>query len=170
MTFKILGAVCILCACGGFGFRIAAMHRYQTKMLRQILNILDLFESELNYRLTPLPELCRKAADGTSSVLKCIFDSLATELNRKLSPNAEQCLQTVLQSEVFLPEAIDDVLFMLCKSLGKYDLQGQLRGIESTRLECQRLLQIHTQNQDVRLRSYQTLGLCAGAALAILFV
>ncbi len=170
MTLKIIGAVCILCACGGFGFNVAASHRYQTKLLRQLLDVLDLLECELNYRLTPLPELCNTVSNGTTGVLRQLFFNLSNELNRQLSPNVERCVQTVLAKERNIPSLVEDILLQLGRSLGKYDLEGQLQGIESTRSECHRILQSYTQNQDARLRSYQTLGLCAGAALAILFI
>ena len=55
-------------------------------------------------------------------------------------------------------------------SLGRFDLDGQLLGLEAVRVYCQEQLSEMSKDRDVRLRSYQTLGLCAGAALAILFV
>ena len=55
-------------------------------------------------------------------------------------------------------------------SLGRFDLEGQLQGLESVRIYCREQLDELSKDRDVRLRSYQTLGLCAGAALAILFV
>ena len=54
--------------------------------------------------------------------------------------------------------------------IGRFDLEGQLQGLESVRVYCRDQLDNLAKDRDVRLRSYQTLGLCAGAALAILFV
>jgi stage III sporulation protein AB len=58
----------------------------------------------------------------------------------------------------------------LGQSLGRFDLEGQLKGIEMTKSETQRILQEYTDNQDSRIRCYQTLSICAGAAVAILFI
>ena len=58
----------------------------------------------------------------------------------------------------------------LGRSLGRFDLEGQLRGIDAVRHETLEALEKLTHDQDERLRSYQTLGLCAGAALAILLL
>ena len=55
-------------------------------------------------------------------------------------------------------------------SLGRFDLPGQLQGIHTARGECQSALDRLCSNRDNRLRSYETLGLCAGAALAILLL
>ena len=43
-------------------------------------------------------------------------------------------------------------------------------GVETVRGECRRELEQMNVNKDVRLRSYQTLGFCAGAAVAILLI
>ena len=58
----------------------------------------------------------------------------------------------------------------LGKSLGRFDLNGQLQGIEQVRAHCRRELSSLENGRDQRIRGYQTLGVCAGAALAILFV
>ena len=69
-----------------------------------------------------------------------------------------------------LPESVGKLLKELGKTLGRFDLPGQLRGIEGVRRSSRKALDQLERNRDVRLRSYQTLGLCAGAALAILLI
>ena len=63
-----------------------------------------------------------------------------------------------------------DALILLGRWLGRFDLDGQLKGLDAVRQECRRHLEELNNNREVRLRSYQTLGLCAGAAIAILFI
>ena len=55
-------------------------------------------------------------------------------------------------------------------SLGRFDLSGQIQGLASVQKRAEFELEQLRRNQDVRLRSYQTLGLCAGAALVVLFL
>lgn len=62
------------------------------------------------------------------------------------------------------------LLLVLGRTLGRFDLEGQLKGIDGISREAAAELDRLTKNQDARLRSYQTLGLCAGAALAILLL
>jgi hypothetical protein len=69
-----------------------------------------------------------------------------------------------------LPEAVKRNLLLLGKTLGRFDLPGQLSGIASVMQLCRRDLDGLLCNQDVRLRSYRTLGICAGVALVILFI
>ena len=66
MEFRWLGAIMIIAGCGGYGFSLAARYRQQERTLSELINALERMECELQYRMTPLPELCRMAAQDTS--------------------------------------------------------------------------------------------------------
>lgn len=170
MMFKWIGAICVLVACGGFGFQIATAQRKEVRMLRQLIHILDFAECELQYRLTPLPDLCRNIAQECTGQLNKLFLRLSDELDEQISPNVSSCMQAAIATIGSAPKHVIDILKLLGSSLGKFDLNGQLRGLQSVRSECNRRLDALSENQDARLRSYKTLGLCAGAALVILFI
>lgn len=170
MTLKIIGSIFIIAACGGLGFKIAASYMKEERTLRQLISVLDYMECELQYRLTPLPMLCRQAATETNDLLSRAFLSLATELEDQISPDVERCMNAALSKVKDMPQLTNDALVLLGRSLGRFDLNGQLKGLEGVRRECRRNLENLNKNKDVRLRGYQTLGLCAGAALVILFI
>ena len=167
---RILGASLIVIGCGGFGFKMAACYIREERFLRQMINVLDYMECELQYRLTPLPELCRQAGDHCSKSLKSLFNTLATELDAQIAPDAERCMCAALYKHRDIPPISEKILEMFGRSLGRFDLCGQLKGIDDIRNECNRHLQVLTENKDVRIRNYRTLAICAGAALAILFI
>ena len=79
-------------------------------------------------------------------------------------------MYAVLSKLENLPKSTAEALGLLGKSLGRFDLNGQLLGVESVRSYCRRELGSLEAGRDQRIRGYQTLGVCAGAALAILFV
>lgn len=170
MTIKVLGAIFIIAGCGSFGFMVAATHRKETATLRSLITALDIMECELQYRLTPLPELCRRTAESSSGIVKHMLSSLSAELNAQVAPDVEKCVLAVLEKVKDIPALTVQAFQLLGKSLGQFDLEGQLRGIEMVRSESKRLLDGHTRNQDNRIRCYQALGICAGAAMAILFI
>jgi hypothetical protein len=58
----------------------------------------------------------------------------------------------------------------LGQSLGRFDLPGQLRGLERAIRETELVLRTVREGAPERRRSWQTLGLCVGAALAILLI
>lgn len=167
---KWLGAVLIIGGCGGFGFLLAASHRRTEQCLRRLIAALDYMECELQYHLTPLPALCRQAAAESSGMIRELFCALAQELEDQVSPDVKSCMQAAIGRIRELPRQVADALRELGSSLGRFDLQGQLQGLEAVRATCRRSLEELSANREVRLRSYQTLGLCAGAALAILFL
>ena len=170
MQYKWIGAVMILVSCGGFGFSLAAAQLREEKSLRSLVLALDYMECELQYRLTPLPELCRQTASESSGDIRSVFSSFSDELDAQISPDVARCMDAALSRNPNLPRLTRDSFSTLGQTLGRFDLPGQLKGLETVRAQCRRNLETLTANKESRLRSYQTLGLCAGAALAILFL
>ena len=167
---KWIGAILIVTSCSSCGFLIAAGKRKEERLLYQLIDILQFMESELQYRLTPLPELCRMAAGETSGILRNVFLNLYRELTWQKQPDAGSCMYASIQRSGELPSRIRRLLVMLGSSLGRYDISGQLQSIQALRKRCDENLESIRKNRDERLRSYQTLGVCAGAALAIILI
>lgn len=170
MTPKILGAILVIAGCGGFGAAVASSHRKTELTLRRLSAALDFMECELQYRMTPLPELCRLCAGESAGFIRTVLTFLAEELENQILPDVKSCMNSALKKVPELPPSAAEILKELSKTLGRFDLNGQLKGIDSVRAMCCRELERLSQNREQRLRSYQTLGLCAGAALAILFL
>ena len=170
MSIKLLGAVLIILSCGGVGYKICLAHKQEVAALRQLVAALDYMGCELQYRVTPLPELCRETAGACSGPVGKLWLNLAGELEGQVLPNAKACMVSAVASTKGLPDKTKAQLLHLGASLGHFDLKGQLQGIEWARQRCRKELESLTKDQSARLRSYQTLALCAGAALAIIFV
>ncbi len=170
MTPKLLGAVLIVVACGGMGFSFAAAHRKKEAMLRQLIAAVKLMICELQYRQTALPQLMEQCAGETAGCLRQVFMAMRQELERQIAPDADCCMAAVLTAAPGIPPVVLEKLQLLGRSLGRFDLSGQLSGLEAVAQLCQRELDGLLCNRDVRLRSYMTLGLCAGVALVILFI
>lgn len=168
MGFRWIGAILIVTSCTACGFSIAAGKRKEEQLLLHLLSILQLMEAELQYRLTPLPDLCHMAATETKGCLRNVFVNLHIELCRQKLPDAGSCMAAAIGKSGELPSRIRRILSQLGHSLGRYDLEGQLQGIRAVRRRSEDSLASIRKNRDERLRSYQTLGICAGAALAII--
>ncbi len=170
MISKWIGSVLIIASCLGFGMMIAAFHKKEVATLKKLIYALDFMACELQYRMPALPELCRKTADQCSGGLYKIFLNLSYELEDQISPDVKCCMDFVLSKATDIPKETQYCLTILGDSLGRFDLQGQLKALDSVRLECQNKLQKLQKDSDVRLRSYRTLGLCGGIALIILLI
>lgn len=170
MGIKLIGVILVIGSCGTFGFSLAATHRKEERCLRQLISVLDYMACELQYRLTPLPSLCRQAAGETSGVIRQVLACFTEELEDQISPNVSSCMNAALRRSRDVPSVTKECIETLGQSLGRFDLAGQLRGLESARQTCRYKLDMLEANKEVRLRSYQTLGLCAGAALVVMLI
>lgn len=170
MSTKWMGAVFVLVSCGGFGAGIAGGYRRRERLLRQLMNVLENMEAELGYHLIALPELTKQAAGDAGGILRDVFLNLTRELSWQAQPDASGCMYAAMEQCHDLPSCLRRPLVQLGQTLGRFDLEGQIQGLEAARDTCRRELSRLEKNRDVRLRSYQTLGLCAGAALVILFL
>jgi stage III sporulation protein AB len=170
MTVKILGAALILGACGCMGISLAGAHRQKERMLQQLIHAVEWMSCELQYRQTALPQLLLMGAEETTGVIRRVFTELAQELEGQLAPDAACCMAAVLARMPKMPANVREKLLLLGRSMGRFDLSGQLSGLEAVSQLCKRDLGGLLVNRDARIRSYVTLGLCAGIALVILFV
>lgn len=170
MSYKWIGAILIIVSCSGCGFAIAAGKRREEKLLWQLMEILQFMERDLQYRLTPLPELCRMTAAKTRGILSIVFLNLYRELNCQKLPDAGSCMYAAIQRSGEIPARARRLLVQLGHTLGRFDLSGQLQGIQSVRKRCEDTLENFRKNKKEQIRSYQTLGICAGTALAIILI
>ena len=170
MSYRWIGVVLVLAGCGGFGFSMAADHRRQERILHRLIAALRYMQWELQYRLTPLPELCRLAGKHAGGEVGKILRKTAQELEKQLSPDVCSCMQAALGENCDLPRLLRLMFRELGRSLGRFDLPGQLEGLQGLEKACKEELERLERGREQRIRSYETLGLCAGAALVILFI
>ena len=168
MSIKWIGAILVITACGTIGFGKASAHRREEKLLRKLIEGIQLMVRELQYRMSSLPELCRVVADDSSGEIQAVFQNLSMELERQIAPDAALCMTAALANVGSLPKSVHGHLTRLGACLGRFDLQGQIQALESLCQQCAADLDKLSVGRDARLRGYQTLGLCAGFALAIL--
>ncbi len=170
MNVKIIGAILIVVGSACFGFLVASAHRKETRYLRNLLSAIGFMICQMQYHLTELPDSCRKVAENYNDSLGKVFIALAKELENQVSPEVKQCMLAAVASVPDLPPKTKENLISLGSILGHFDMDGQIDGLKSIQNDIRRILEEHINNQDVRLRSYQTLGVCAGAAIVILFI
>ena len=168
MYLKLMGAILIFAACGGYGIKMAMNHRREVASLHQLASVTDKMICELEYRLTPLPELCLFASQQTKGALSRYFAEFARIMDEQVSPDIGQCTLVALGRVSGIPAQTASRLQALGQTLGRFDLPGQINALQQCRESCLGELEVLEYQQPQRLRSYQTLGFCAGAALAIL--
>lgn len=170
MMPKVIGAVLILTGCGGFGMMICKSYMREEDMLRQLILALNYMECELRYRATPLPELCSMAERNCEGRVSTYFAALSRELKCRLLPDVAGCVRSAKETVGGFPERVDKILDQLTIFMGQFDIDGQIQSLDVSKNRCAKELALLEEHREIRLRSYQTLGLCGGAALIILLV
>lgn len=160
----------IICGCGGVGFTMIRYYKKQEKTLQDLCHSLEWMILELDYHMPALPAVCRGAANISTGCISKVFLCLADELDRQITPDAHTCMMVAISRVSDIPERTIVHLKDLGTSIGKFDLQGQIVGLKTILIMCKGELQVMKKGSEVRLRNYQTLGLCAGAALVILLL
>ncbi len=165
---KMMGAIFVILGCGGYGMMKAMTHRREVKALHQLIRALEDMICELEYRLTPLPELCRFGGGQVSGPVRSFFIALARTMDEQVSPDVGLCTVAALKETPSMPGYAANQIQALGQTLGRFDLTGQLTSLERCKQSCVGQLEVLEHQQSQRLRGYQTLGFCAGVALAIL--
>ena len=166
---KLTGAVLIVAGCLGFGYSLGAAHRTEEKMLRSLRSALQEMQWELKYRMTQLPELCEIASAAARGPVGELLEMLAGKLRRQEVEDIAGTVNALLNQRL-LPKRVRRNLRQLGTSLGRFDLEGQLQGLEAVRQQCCADLKELEECREQRLRCYQTLAVCTGTALAILLI
>ena len=137
--------------------------------MQQLIDAFAYMEYELSFRASPMPELLRNISieNGT---LKQYFSALADELEGQISPDVACCVDAALTRFNDLPELVRIGIKQFGRTAGCFDIDGQIKEIISVKEQCTSLLANYTKNQEMRLRNYRVLTLCAGAAIVILLL
>ena len=79
---KLLGTAMIVLGSGSAGFGFARAVRAQLRQLNALLAALEAMKGEIEYRLTPLPELFAALGEGTEPVTAAFFRGCARSWQR----------------------------------------------------------------------------------------
>lgn len=170
MNMKLIGAAMIVATCVSIGIKMVSGFLRQEKQLEQLVQCLNYVKCELQYKLVPLSSLFYQCASIGSGPVSTFFHNLCKELDSQVYPDAGCCVKAALVRSQELSESVVRILTQLGYTLGCFDLDGQMLGIEEALQSCQRELELLRSTKPVRIRNCQTLSLCAGAALVILFI
>lgn len=170
MILKLFGALCVILGCWGVGLAMAANARKEIISLRQLIAVLDYMECELSYRMTSLSQLFRLSSGIANGSIQRLTLCIAEELEQQRSSSVNTCVVSAIKHCPDLTPLIAQRVIELGKTLGSFDLAGQIKCIRGINSENARILDNLTGEYANRFRSYKTLGICAGVALAILLV
>ena len=167
---KWIGAILVILGCGGIGLGLVRQYCHEARTLRELKKALSIIYSELECRLTPLPNAFLVAAQSVKNPIRGVLLWAEQEMNAQENANALTCMERAVKNASDLPPSAAEILLQLSGTLGIFDLNGQLNELRSAEMVCHRLLEEKLSHENERTKMYQTLGLCAGILLAILLL
>ena len=170
MIVKVLGAICIMCVCAGFGFSLAYKQMKEIYLLDQWIRILQRMENEIQYRLRTIPDIFRQISNEENGIFRDFLLRTAIEMENQIQPDVRRCMDVAMCSLSGAPGSVIKLMQQLSNELGRFEVEGQICGIERVRLKAEEIRNDLNRDKTKRIRGYQTLGICAGAALVIIFI
>lgn len=170
---KMLGAACVIFSASAVGFGFSGNVRRQCAQLTALIEALTYLKSEILYRRTPLPQALGMLAEHSAdAAVGGLFAKAAEKLEASCTLSVHAAFRAALgmADGLVLSAQTRQALLSLSLSLGQLDLDGQERALElaSERLSAQ--LRLLEQGRSARCRSYATIGICAGMALAVILL
>lgn len=169
---KLLGSFLVVLAAGSVGFGFAAAVRAQAVQLQRLIAALEYMKSEIAFRLTPLPELFRLLGSAQDEPVGSFFARCASELLHEPGAGIQTVFHHALRQtqKLALPQSARRTLLELSVSLGKFDAQGQINALSLASERLRQQLATLEAGRKERCRSYETIGICAGLALAVILL
>ena len=169
---RIIGAGLVVLSASAVGFGFARAVRLQCAQLEGLLWALEFMKSEMSAHLTPLPGIFGMLGSCRQKDVALFFtaaaDALGTPPGCTLPVSFKRGFEA---SQSFRPgETAVQTLYALSAGLGRFDLESQLAAIEQAKGHITRALLNLQAQKPGRCRSYETIGVCAGLALAVILL
>ena len=168
---RLIGAALVTLSASLVGFGFARGVRRQCAQLEGLLWALDFMQAELSARLTPLQLFSALSACRQKDVA-LFFEAAGRALSVPSGCTVPVSFKRGFQASPGLSPGQEAVqtLYGLSTALGRFDLESQLAAIERAKGSITSvLLQLQAQKR-ARCRSYETIGICAGLALAVILL
>ena len=169
---KLIGLSLILTASSAMGLGLARTVRRQQAQTLAFIDAVLRIRHELQYRLTPLPDVFLALQESREAAVAAFFSGLAGSLSAADTCTVGYaCRQALRRTEgLCIPAGVRTALMSLFDTLGKYDLDGNLQALD---LALGRLREEARQLQGsaaARCKTYVTLGVCTGLAVAVILI
>ena len=130
--FKIVGMLCILAGCIGWGVnRIGEEHR-RIEHLREMLRIIRRIQDEIGYGKHTLPEICLILAECCGPLYRAHFRQIYEQMNQKSGTDLDQIWASQIeqcQKDAPLSDEEKDILRNLLQNLGMQEEKLQAKSV-----------------------------------------
>ncbi len=170
---KLLGIMCILGGCIGWGYGRAREEKSRVCHLREIIRIIRRIQSEMEYGKRTLPEICVVLAACSSGRYRFCFENIYEHMARRDGTGIEQVwkeqTEECLKGIPLLSEE-KDVLRMLPQNLGMPEETLQAVNIGQSLDMMERRLKQAEESYSGKVRMILSVSALAGIFIVILIL
>lgn len=127
---KLFGALLILISGSSIGWILGSIYNNRVKELKELQLALSIFDTEISYGRTLLPEALKKSVDTLSSPLSRIFMEASEELNKANNHNFYDIWQEKINKNIknsYLNREDFEILLNWGRQIGNSTLDDQLK-------------------------------------------
>lgn len=171
--YKVVGILCILAGCAGFGNLKVRQEKDRVRHLRAFIHIIRRIQNEISYGKHTLPEICLILADCGGKDYAPYFEEIhrqmmqgnGTGLQEVWGKQMEMCLRELpLQTEE------KDVIKRLPVFLGLQEETRQAMGFEQSAEVLTRKCRQAEEAYDNKAKMIHSVSILAGVLLSILLL
>jgi len=133
MIKSLSGVLLIVVGCWSAGAMVSNFHKKEADMLRQLVRFVEYIICDLQFRLTPLPQLLQSAKHLVSGSILDVLTCFIYDLESQIYPNVSTCLEHSLNCCRTVSPRCKKFLVLIGTSLGNFDLGGQLSCLNTAR-------------------------------------
>ena len=167
---RFLGAAFVVLSSAWVGFSSARRLRRAGRELDELRAALEQMESELRCASPTYAAVCKRLSETATGAVSQFFSALADDASDSDFEPVGATRRAVERSGLILQPAAFLALEQLFDGFGRFDLTGQLRQLGLAREALSHQAGRLREQTEAKCRSYEILGLCAGAAVLILVV
>ena len=173
MLLKIIAASATIAACTKIGFDFAGRLTRRERELQGVILGLNLLETEITFRATPLGDALISAAKGTCGEERDIFVKCGEELNKKNGTTASEAWRGATRearARLAMKDEDVEILESLAPGFGGADAANQMSAIchVKKRLEDARIRACEEEGKFTKM--YRSAGVLIGVFVVVMFL
>ncbi len=173
MLFKLIICIIILLSGAGVGQLKAKTYDNRVYHLQDLLTTLKILESEMKYRLDPLPDLLMRVSTIKEGMSSELLEIAARLLREPSSPGLSACWEKAVEiayRDSALNKEDKRIVADLGIELGKTDVANQHSMFHRTFSLLEVQVSEAVEEKRTKGKMYKSLGTAIGALIVILFI
>lgn len=174
MYVKIIGSVMVIVSSSLIGFKMNENAKSRIEELKTIKNIVTMLRGEIKYNNATVSEALKKIAEKTSGNFKTFLLGTADELIKNQAAGMDKIwskkVKEAFKSNTCLTKKDLNDFALLGNSIGKYDVESQIKAFDLFLEEMNEKIEIENQKAMSDGKLYKCMGIMAGVFIVLMIV